>query len=319
MKKLLAVTIGVAVIGLATGCGTSSKNDTAAKTDQTTTAPTTAETPTAVETPTPVVTTPAGPLSAAEYQQNMKELDQKIAAAIDGLNTANNGTNLSLKLTELWQLMDTAKSELEEVKPPAAATAAHKLLQTQLQKASDDLSGDEQDDAESDAKCGGVVYSRQNLQRKLTAALGPAVAGLKKVGITFGSTLPDLGPAPTAQRPSNGDVIVRSGSRGSGRLQVENGTDQDVAVSIVNDGQAPSKPHIMLFVQAKRTATVSRIGGKYHIYYKTGKDWNAKRRQFSSDCSFAKFDQGFGKNEGWKIGLKPSISGNATTSDVDAF
>ncbi len=157
------------------------------------------------------------------------------------------------------------------------------------------------------------------MQRKLTADLAGAVAALKKVGITFGSTLPNLGPEPTAQRPSNGDVIVRSGTRGSGRLQVENGTAQDVAVSIVNDGQAPSKPHIMMFVQAKKTATVSRIGGKYHIYYKTGKDWNAKRRQFSSDCSFAKFDQGFGKNEGWKIGLKPSIGGNATTSDVDAF
>ncbi|MEU0093061.1 hypothetical protein [Kribbella sp. NPDC006257] len=315
MKKLLAVTIGVAVIGLATGCGTSSKNEASPKTTQTTEAPT----PTPTDTPTPDVPTSAGPLSVADYQQSMKELDQKIAAAVDGLNTANNGTNLSLKLTELWQLMDSAKSELEDVKPPAAATAAHKLLQARLQKASDDLSGDEQDDAESDAKCGGVVYSRQNLQRKLTAALGPAVTALKKAGITFGSTLPDLGPAPTAQRPSNGDVIVRTGSRGSGRLQVENGTDQDVAVSIVNDGQAPSKPHIMLFVQAKRTATVSRIGGKYHIYYKTGKNWNAKRRQFSSDCSFAKFDQGFGKNEGWKIGLKPSIGGNATTSDVDAF
>jgi hypothetical protein len=315
MKKLLAVTIGVAVLGLATGCGTSSKDDTAAKTDQTTTAPTS----TPVETPTPVVTTPAGPLSATEYQQNLSGLDQRLAPAIKALSTANTGGTLAIAMTDLSRLLDAEAGALADVQPPAAVTAAHKALQSRLKEASDALDGSDADDAEANAKCGGVVYTSQNLQRKLTTDLASAVAGLKKVGVTFGSTLPNLGPEPADQRPSNGDVIVRSGTRGSGRLQVENGTDQDVAVSIVNDGQAPGKPHIMMFVQAKKTATVSRIGGKYHIYYKTGKDWNAKRRQFSSDCSFAKFDQGFGKNEGWKIGLKPSIGGNATTSDVDAF
>jgi hypothetical protein len=272
-----------------------------------------------VETPTPVISTAAGPLTVADYQKSMTELDQQIASAIQELTTADNSTNLTNALTGLWQMLDTAKLDLEDVRPPAAAAAAHKLLQTRLQKASADLSGTEQEGAETDAKCGGVVYARQNLQRTLTADLGPAVAGLKKAGIVFGSTLPKVGPEPADQRPSNGDIIVRSGPRGSGRLQVENGTDKDVAVSVVTDGQPPSKPHVMMFVQAKKTATISRIGGKYHIYYKTGKDWNAKRRQFSSDCSFSKFDQGFGKNEGWKIGLKPSIAGNASTSDVDAF
>jgi hypothetical protein len=312
MKKLLSVTIGVALLGLATGCGTSSKDDTSSTTTQSTPTP-------PVDTPTPVVTTPAGPLSAADYQQSLSDLDNRLAPAIKALSTANNGDNLADAMTGLSQLLETEKSALEDVQPPAAAAAAHKVLQTRLQVASDDLSGTENDDAVTNAKCGGVVYTSQNLQRKLTADLASAVAGLKKAGIHFGSTLPNLGPEPTDQRPSNGDIIVRSGSRGSGRLEVENGTDKDVAISVVTDGQAPSKPHVMMFVQAKKTATISRIGGKYHIYYKTGTDWNAKRRQFSSDCSFSKFDQGFGRNEGWKVGLKPSIAGNASTSDVDAF
>ena len=315
MKKLLPVTIVLAVLGLATGCGSSSKDEVSSRI---TSAPTsTSSDP--VETPTPVVTTPAGPLTAAEYQTSLTGLDQRLAPAIKALSSANNGDNLADAMTGLSQLLETEKSALADVKPPAAAAAAHKALQTRLQAASDDLSGTENDDAVTNAKCGGVVYTSQNLQRKLTADLASAVAGLKKVGIRFGSTLPNLGPEPADQRPTNGDIIVRSGTRGLGRLEVENGTDKDVAISVVTDGQPPSKPHVMMFVQAKKTATVSRIGGKYHIYYKTGSDWNAKRRQFSSDCSFSKFDQGFGKNEGWKIGLKPSIAGNATTSDVDAF
>ncbi|TDU90458.1 hypothetical protein EV138_4049 [Kribbella voronezhensis] len=317
MKKLLCVTIGLAVVGLATGCGTSSKDD-AGSTTQSSSAPvTTSSDP--VETPTPVVTTPVGPLTAAQYQTSLTELDARLAPAIKALSTANNGDNLADAMTGLSQLLETEKSALEDVKPPAAAAAAHKALQARLQVASDNLSGSENDDAVSNAKCGGVVYTSQSLQRKLTTDLASAVALLKKAGIRFGSTLPNLGPEPADQRPSNGDIIVRSGARGSGRLQVENGTDKDVAISVVTDGQPPSKPHVMMFVQAKKTATISRIGGKYHIYYKTGKDWNAKRRQFSSDCSFSKFDQGFGKNEGWKIGLKPSLLGNASTSDVDAF
>lgn len=314
MKKLLCVTVGLAVVGLATGCGTSSKDDAGTLTTHTT-----SETPVAVETPTPVATKPAGPLSAAEYQTSLSGLDGRLAPAIKALSTANTGPTLSTAMTDLAQVLQTEAGTLAEVKPPAAAAAAHKALLARLKAAGESVDALDASDTEANAKCGGVVYTSQGVQRKLTADLASAVAALKKVGIRFGSTLPNLGPAPTGQRPSNGDVIVRSGSRGSGRLQVENGTDKDVAISIVTDGQPPAKPHVMMFVQAKKTATVSRIGGKYHIYYKTGKDWNAQRRQFSSDCSFSKFDQGFGKNEGWKIGLKPSIAGNASTSDVDAF
>jgi hypothetical protein len=305
VKKLLAATIGLALLGLATGCGTTSKDD-AGSTPTTTISK-------------PAATAPAGPLTAAQYQASLTQLDQQLAPAIKALGTANNGDNLASAMTELSQQLSSGASSLAAVKPPAAAVAAHKTLQARLNAASSALEGSKADDAVTNAKCGGVVYTSQNMQRKLAADLASAVAQLKKVGIRFGSTLPNLGPEPADQRPSNGDIIVRSGARGSGRLEVENGTDKDVALSVVTDGQPPGKPHLMIFVQAKKTATASRIGGKYHIYYKTGTDWNAKRRQFSSDCSFSKFDQGFGKNEGWKIGLKPSIAGNASTSDVDAF
>jgi len=74
-----------------------------------------------------------------------------------------------------------------------------------------------------------------------------------------------------------------------------------------------------MYVHARKIATISQIGGKYHIYFKSGSDWNPKRRQFSTDCRFQKFDQGFGRNEGWQINLQPSSLGNASTSDVDTF
>ncbi len=113
--------------------------------------------------------------------------------------------------------------------------------------------------------------------------------------------------------------MIRSGDGGIGRLKVTNGTANDVAVSIVTDGKPPGKPHVMMYVQAGKTATISRIGGAYHIYFKSGADWNPTRRQFGEDCTFQKFDQAFGRNEGWQVNLKPTIGGNAKTTEVEAY
>jgi hypothetical protein len=159
----------------------------------------------------------------------------------------------------------------------------------------------------------------QAVQRQLTATLAVPQTQLKALGLKFGSSLPDLGPEPADVRPSNGDIVVRTGAGGSGRLRVKNGTSQDVAVAVVKTGGVPSKPHVLMYVQAKKTATINRIGGGYNLYFKSGKDWNPKRRQFSSDCSFSKFDQGFGKNQGWQVDLQPSVLGNAPTSETDPF
>ena len=172
--------------------------------------------------------------------------------------------------------------------------AANRVLQLRLKAAATALSAGDT----SDVGCGGLAYVSQSLQRQLTTTLSVAVTQLRTLGLIFGRTLPDLGPEPTDSRPANGDVVIRTGAGGNGALRVKNGSATDVAVSIVTPGKPPSKPHIMLYVQSKKTATVYRIGGCYNLYVKSGKDWNPKRRQFSSDCSFKSFDQSFSRNTG---------------------
>lgn len=312
MRRILSLTVGVAVLGFAAGCG-SSGDDAATSTAES------SSTPTAGATTKPTPPKPPGPLTAAQYQASLTQVDQRLAADVRGLTTAKSAEALTDAMNSLAETLNTEASGLAALKVPANVVAANKALQTRLRAASSSLTGAHADNVDINAKCGGVVYTSQNVQRKLTADLASAVAPLRKLGLRFGTTLPNLGPEPPDQRPSNGDIIVRSGSRGSGRLQVKNGTTKDVAVSIVTDGQPPTKPHVMMYVQAKKTATISRIGGKYHIYFKSGSDWNGKRRQFSTDCSFQKFDQGFGRNEGWQVDLQPSIIGNASTSEVDAY
>ncbi|MEV0291528.1 MULTISPECIES: hypothetical protein [unclassified Kribbella] len=75
----------------------------------------------------------------------------------------------------------------------------------------------------------------------------------------------------------------------------------------------------MTYVRAGQEASVKGIRGGYVLYFKSGTAWNGKTRQFTKSCSFQKFDQPFSANQGWRISLKPTIGGNASTSEVDGY
>lgn len=320
MRRALSITAGVAVLALLAGCGGSDDKKTFTSEDPATSTPTTAPTSAPSSTPTSAPTTttpsaPAGPLTQAQYQTALIRLDQRLAGDINALATVKTESSLSAAMENLTQTLNAESLALGSIKPPARAVAANRVLQLRLKAAATALSAGDT----SDVGCGGLAYVSQSLQRQLTTTMSTAVAQLRTVGLIFGRTLPDLGPEPTDTRPANGDIIVRTGPGGNGALRVKNGSAADVAVSIVSPGKPPSKPHIMLYVQSKKTATVYRIGGSYHLYVKSGKDWNPKRRQFSSDCSFKRFDQGFSRNQGWEVQLKPSVLGNARSSSVDPY
>ncbi len=312
MRRIsVSLTAGVAVLALVAGCG-GAKDDAAPASGQSssTAEPTTLSTPVAAP-----VSTPVGPLTEAEYQKGLTELDKRLASEIQALGRVRSEDRLTTAINNLAETLKTESTAIGALKVTKRVGAANRQLQLRLKAAATTLSGTSTDDV----GCGGLAYVSQAVQRQLTANLAVAVSQLKTVGLRFGSTLPDLGPEPADVRPSNGDIIVRTGSGGIGRLQVKNGTSQDVAVAVVKTGGAPNKPHVLMYVQAKKTATINRIGGAYTLYFKSGKDWSPKRRQFSSDCSFSKFDQGFGKNQGWQVDLQPSALGNAPTSGVDPF
>jgi hypothetical protein len=315
MRRTLSLTAGVAVLAMLAGCG-GAKDDASPSSNGSisTPDPTTRTTTTSKPASAPP-STPAGPLTRAQYQKSLIELDQRLASGIGALGRVRTEDSLTAAIDNLAQTLNAESTAIGALKPPKRAVAANRVLQLRLKAAATTLSGTGTDDV----GCGGLAYVSQSVQRRLTANLAVAVTQLKTLGLRFGSTLPNLGPEPADVRPSNGDIVVRTGSGGSGRLRVKNGTGQDVAVSVVSTGQPPSKPHLMMYVQAKKTATMNRIGGAYTLYFKSGKDWNPKRRQFSSDCSFSKFDQGFGKNQGWQVDLQPSALGNAPTSGVDPY
>lgn len=263
--------------------------------------------------------TPPGPLGSAAYQAELTKIEQSLASDLRALTRVRTAEALVETMDGLASSLNSASSQLSETPVTSRLTAVHKVLQARLRTAATSMSGSKSDSVELSARCGGVAYTSQKVQRQLLADLHPAIVALRKLKLNFGSTLPDPGPEPEEVRPANGDILVRRGAEGIGRLRVSNGTAKDVAISIVTTSQPPGKPHVMVYIQARKTATITRIGGAYSLYFKSGSDWNVKRRQFSADCSFQKFDQSFGRNESWQIDLQPTIAGNASTREVEAY
>ena len=262
------------------------------------------ETPVAVSTGTSTGTSaapapassvpPAGVTGSAAYQVELTKIEKGLAGQLRALTRVRTAEGLTDAMTTLADSLTAASSQL------AGLTS-------------------NSDQTELNARCGGVAYTSQKVQRKLRADLSGAILPLTRLKLKFGATLPDPGPEPEAERPSSGKILVRDGEAGTGRLKITNGTAEDVAISVVTDGQPPRTPHVMMYIQAGKTATISRIGGAYHVYFKSGTDWNPTRRQFSADCSFEKFDQAFGRNQGWQINLEPTVGGNAKTTEVEAY
>ncbi|MFI7064611.1 hypothetical protein ACIBL3_26710 [Kribbella sp. NPDC050124] len=260
---------------------------------------------------TPSATT--APLSPkAEYQKKLTQMDVRLSVAYEGLVTITDPSKLGDKRSNLNLAVTMETHTMTVLQPPAEAAAAHRALQQALTALNTSMGS-------FDVKCAGLALTVQGIQRGMETKLRPALNQLAKLGLRAGTFLPKkLPPAPVITRPDNGTTIVRSGSRGAGRLRVDNAGTADVAVSVVTGGK-PASPHVMTYVRAGKVATVSGIRGGYQLYFKSGADWNPKTRQFTDSCTFQKFDQPFPANQSWQISLKPVIGGNASTSEVDGY
>ncbi|MBP2349235.1 hypothetical protein JOF29_000318 [Kribbella aluminosa] len=269
--------------------------------------------------PAPVSTVPpAGPLSTSAYQAELTRIDQVLGGSAQALTRVRTTEGLGEAITTLAQSLNTIAIRLAALTVTSRLSAVHQLLQERIGVAATRLTGS-LDQTEEDARCGGVAHTSQKVQRQLRADLGTALGQLQRLKLKFGTTLPDPGLAPKDQRPTSGEVLVRRGPDGSGRLKITNGMSKDVAISIVNDGRPPGSPQLMVYVQATKSITLNRIGGTYHLYFKSGADWDPQHRKFRSDCSFKKFAQTFTPDQGWQINLRPSPTGNATTTEVEAY
>lgn len=165
-----------------------------------------------------------------------------------------------------------------------------------------------------------VLYEAKSGVRSTVLELTRSVSESVGKGLRFGAVVvPPLpkAPAEITGRGTNGKVVQRSGSRGPGRLVIDNGSSSDVVIVVTNSN--PRRPQVSIYVRAGQKATLNGIRGSYYVYFKSGTGWDAANRRFTEDCQYEKYDDRFDGSFDWSISLARTPFGNASTSETDAF
>ena len=91
---------------------------------------------------------------------------------------------------------------------------------------------------------------------------------------------------------ANGSVIRRGFGQGDGTLRVENGTDSDAVVKLVDSTLGALV--VEFYVRHGQTASVDQIpDGTFQVIFAGGDDWDSEAQGFTRDVSFAAFDKRF--------------------------
>ncbi|TDC98155.1 hypothetical protein E1292_35745 [Nonomuraea deserti] len=119
-----------------------------------------------------------------------------------------------------------------------------------------------------------------------------------------------------AARPRNGKIIYDRYTGGGGRLKIRNGTSKDGVVTLVK-GRTKA---VSIYVRARSSASINDVrSGTYRVYFTTGYRFDTKKRKFTKNPSYQRFDQRlrFTSTSGWSLTLNPVRGGNARTRSVN--
>ncbi|MDR3737405.1 MAG: J domain-containing protein [Terracidiphilus sp.] len=127
--------------------------------------------------------------------------------------------------------------------------------------------------------------------------------------------------------PNGTEMLRRRRVGGYGKFTVDNGTQEDAVVELVDVGT--KKAIRAFYVQSQSLFTEDRVGaGTYNIYFLTGLGWNSTMKQFSINPQFGVFDEVASFSEqrdeatgtiGYhniRVTLQPVQGGNARTSGL---
>ncbi|WP_207386212.1 hypothetical protein [Protofrankia symbiont of Coriaria ruscifolia] len=267
-------------------------------------------------------------MTLAEYQTVLTSVEQAVRPAMDRVIAATTLAEIDSARIDLAAILQKQWDYLQTITPPYQAREQHRGLEStvfvwdRLQKNISSANVTKSNSCGLEAAQQTQLYeAKQDVYRAVkSSSYKAAMEGLAGLNLKFGELMlpaEPVAPPVTDRRAANGEIIQRTGRRGSGRLRINNGGVSDVAVSVANGN--PSNPQVTIYVRGSSSATITGITGTYWVYFKSGSDWDAARHGFTRDCSFEKFDLPFDQASDWEISLEETPAGNATTSTVPPF
>ncbi|MBL7496603.1 hypothetical protein I6A84_26870 [Frankia sp. CNm7] len=284
--------------------------------------PPTSAVPTSI---TPKTPPPQPPISRADYQKALSEVEAALAPGFAAIGGAQTPTDLEGALSAVALNLDIQADNLEKLKAPQAVATPNLDLVAGMRALSNDLSTVAGDAGKQILCTGGSglprAVSGNGAHLFRLAVLGVATAEPDHP-YAFGGFLPPGSPDQN-RRPANGNL---GGGRhgGYGQLTVEAGSGADAVVKLMQGGELVRA----IFVAEGGTATVTGIpNGTYEAFYTTGHDWDDANRRFTRDCEFDRFDDPLEfttrslpdsiEYTTWTLTLYTTAGGNAATSPVD--
>lgn len=271
------------------------------------------------------VTLPTPPaLSSAAYQEKLQSASSAVAPAFDRFAAVESPQDAHAELERASAaVLDTAR--LLDVTPPSEVVAVHRDMLAGLRQLATDLS-QLSDQAASMELCAGpsIVPSVSNTpgMNNLRTVQEALSSGRLGASYQWGEFLP----APTLlpeRRLANGQLIDSLRRTGSGQLEVDNGTEHDAVVKLVQG----DKPIVSVYVRNGSTTTVEKINdGSYELFYTSGTDWDEQLKTFTRSCQFKRMEEpaeftttqtsGGTSYTIQTVGLQPRIGGNASAAEV---
>lgn len=135
------------------------------------------------------------------------------------------------------------------------------------------------------------IWSNSGKDQRVAAPPAPAPAP-----VAAPATVPTVAiePRPTPRDPirlKNGTLVRRFKRKGLGKLEVNNGGDQDALVVLAGEGGQYGERGA-IYVRAGSRATMSGVPtGVYTIAYEVGRDWNRERRRFNESSRRSAFEE----------------------------
>jgi hypothetical protein len=260
------------------------------------------------------------------YQRALTNVEKVLRTYVLRVMNAKTLPAFDASRAQLAAAVVLERRALEKVNAPKALTAAHQTVLASFDGYPESVTENLGDAGVTKTGCGLPkapavrLYEAKAGIRSSVVELTQDVSKSVGKGLRFGALAVPPEPKEPASvngRGSNGKIIQRTGSRGPGRLVIDNGSDSDVVVVVTNSN--PRKPQVSIYVRSSSKATLNGIRGSYYVFFKSGTGWDAANRRFTEDCAYERYDDRFDGSFDWSISLARTPLGNAPTSEVDAF
>ncbi|WP_336205054.1 hypothetical protein [Nonomuraea sp. LPB2021202275-12-8] len=260
-------------------------------------------------------------LTAEAYKGELETRQKAMGDAIKSMVGARTVKTLDQRVGRAQQALDGAATELAALAPPPEVQVQHDAYITSLRDVATDL----------DSAATKVGARDLCTPPAVLTDLGDALGALDKAG----EALQKAGDYPAdivtvkagskqSRRLSNGQFLRRGGLGGRSSLQIHNGASRDAVVNIM---RGKSKV-LSVYVRRKAKFKINGVSdGTYRIYFTHGVDWDRKRKAFSRDCSFERFQKSVKFKttvtatqilwHDWRVTLHAISGGNARTAPVD--